>query len=416
MKCFVVAAALVGLAAGEPFLQGAPITTSYASVIAPNIHAAPAIHSVPAVPYTSRPLTPIIQSNVVPITKYSSQSILRTAPVTTIKAVPSGVTQQQYHSQDEFGNYAYGYANQNSEKHESGNAHTGVRGHYSYIDGQGLNRRVDYVADSLGFRASGSGVNGVNAALLRHKRSLSYGLNSYAPSLVAYPAVPLPDISQVATYASQPILSSVPVANIKAIQSTADSHQYHTQDEFGNYAYGYSNQNSEKHESGNAHTGVKGHYSYVDAYGLNRRVDYVADDAGFRASGNGVTGAAAILRHKRSLGYGLTSPTLALSHYPFAPIADVTPAVAYVSQPIAQTASLAKISAVPSDATSQQYHTQDEFGNYSYGYANQHSEKQESGNAHSGVKGHYSYVDAHGLNRRVDYVADALGFRSTSNF
>merc|ERR1719312_1296241 len=67
---------------------------------------------------------------------------------------------QQYHSQDEFGNYSYGYANNNSEKQEVGNTRSGqVKGHYTYVDGAGRNRRVDYVADNNGFRAAGDGIN-----------------------------------------------------------------------------------------------------------------------------------------------------------------------------------------------------------------------------------------------------------------
>merc|ERR1711923_228106 len=67
---------------------------------------------------------------------------------------------QQFHKQDDFGNYAYGYANNNSEKQEVGNTQSGqVKGHYTYVDGNGMNRRVDYVADNNGFRASGKGIN-----------------------------------------------------------------------------------------------------------------------------------------------------------------------------------------------------------------------------------------------------------------
>jgi hypothetical protein len=53
---------------------------------------------------------------------------------------------------------------------------------------------------------------------------------------------------------------------------------------------------------------------------------------------------------------------------------------------------------------------QDEFGNYNYGYNNINSAKVEAGNAYTGVTGSYTVNDLHGQ-RRVDYVADALGFR-----
>merc|ERR550534_2232071 len=58
--------------------------------------------------------------------------------------------------------------------------------------------------------------------------------------------------------------------------------QYYKRDDFGNYAYGYANGNSEKYEVGNPQGGVKGYYTYVDSNNLNRRVEYIADDQGFR--------------------------------------------------------------------------------------------------------------------------------------
>jgi len=56
----------------------------------------------------------------------------------------------QYHLQDEFGNFEYAYANQDSKKMEKGNDMS-VRGQYAYIMSDGLLRRVDYIADNSGF-------------------------------------------------------------------------------------------------------------------------------------------------------------------------------------------------------------------------------------------------------------------------
>jgi len=57
---------------------------------------------------------------------------------------------RQYHLQDEFGNFEYAYANQDSEKMEKGNDKS-VRGRYAYIMSDGVLRRVDYIADNNGF-------------------------------------------------------------------------------------------------------------------------------------------------------------------------------------------------------------------------------------------------------------------------
>merc|ERR1711974_52726 len=56
--------------------------------------------------------------------------------------------------------------------------------------------------------------------------------------------------------------------------------QYMVKDDFGNYAYSYNDQQSEKSEEGNAES-IKGQYAYIMANGVKRRVEYVADNNGF---------------------------------------------------------------------------------------------------------------------------------------
>jgi len=68
-------------------------------------------------------------------------------------AVAPAVTSSQYHAQDELGQYSYGYAGGPSAKAESKDAFGNVRGSYSYIDSNGLQQVVNYVADPVnGFR------------------------------------------------------------------------------------------------------------------------------------------------------------------------------------------------------------------------------------------------------------------------
>merc|ERR1719348_1973361 len=56
--------------------------------------------------------------------------------------------------------------------------------------------------------------------------------------------------------------------------------QYFVKDDFGNYAYSYNDQQSEKSEERNAQS-IKGQYAYVMSNGVKRRVEYVADNNGF---------------------------------------------------------------------------------------------------------------------------------------
>jgi len=89
--------------------------------------------------------------------------------------------------------------------------------------------------------------------------------NYAAPATVAAPA-------NVAAAAAP-----VAIASLGDYQSVSSS-QYHSQDEEGNYAFGYNNVNGARQEEGNSLTGVMG--SYTGAAG--NTVHYVADQWGFR--------------------------------------------------------------------------------------------------------------------------------------
>merc|ERR1711962_1064908 len=63
-------------------------------------------------------------------------------------------------------------------------------------------------------------------------------------------------------------------------QPVVNPNQYRLKDNLGNYAFGYSTQNSEMAEEGNAQL-KKGHFANIMADGKMRRVDYIADNQGF---------------------------------------------------------------------------------------------------------------------------------------
>merc|ERR1712168_1015846 len=80
---------------------------------------------------------------------------------------------------------------------------------------------------------------------------------------------------------SQPSLRMSPMMrSMYRADQTMSPNQYFLQDKFGNYAYAYANQNSEKMEEGDQNS-VKGHYAYIMSNGQKRRVDYIADNQGF---------------------------------------------------------------------------------------------------------------------------------------
>uniref|UniRef100_A0A1L8E4B4 Putative cuticular protein 111 rr-3 family n=1 Tax=Nyssomyia neivai TaxID=330878 RepID=A0A1L8E4B4_9DIPT len=94
--------------------------------------------------------------------------VVLSALVAVAVAAPSGATflagpaiyaaaplVSQYHSQDELGQYSYGYSGGPSAKTETKTFDGVTRGAYSYIDANGLLQSVEYTADPIhGFRAA----------------------------------------------------------------------------------------------------------------------------------------------------------------------------------------------------------------------------------------------------------------------
>jgi len=102
----------------------------------------------PILPYGGLPVAaPAAGVAPVPVASYATAA----APIVGA-TVPAPAVSTQFHSQDEFGNTAHGYATHNSARHEQGNAHLGVSGSYSYVDTNGQLQTTNYIADGLGFR------------------------------------------------------------------------------------------------------------------------------------------------------------------------------------------------------------------------------------------------------------------------
>merc|ERR1719309_636718 len=62
--------------------------------------------------------------------------------------------------------------------------------------------------------------------------------------------------------------------------------QYIKKDNMGNYVFAYDDQLTKRKEEGNNHGGVKGQYTYTMPNGLQRQVDFVADNDGFHVRDN----------------------------------------------------------------------------------------------------------------------------------
>ncbi|KAI8120134.1 hypothetical protein FF38_09533, partial [Lucilia cuprina] len=88
------------------------------------------------------------------------------------------------------------------------------------------------------------------------------------------------------SYLVAPALRSYPIVYGSQTSSiiTPVQHQYHTQDELGQYAYGYSDPLSTKQEVRSLDGVTRGSYSYRDANDILQTVDYTADDSGFHVA------------------------------------------------------------------------------------------------------------------------------------
>ncbi|KAF8763459.1 Adult-specific rigid cuticular protein 15.5 like protein [Argiope bruennichi] len=110
---------------------------------------------------------------------------------------------------------------------------------------------------------------------------------------------------------ANPVLTS-------SVVNTGDSISAKSQDAIGNYAFNYGTATNARAEVGDAAGNKQGSYTITDIDGRARRVDYVADAAGFRASIN-----------TNEPGTALSAPASVAIASPYAPpVAPVAPAVA----------------------------------------------------------------------------------------
>ncbi|XP_042231982.1 uncharacterized protein LOC121872918 isoform X2 [Homarus americanus] len=139
MNALVVISACICAAAGRP--QYYPYTAGYIA----DPYAAVA-------PYVASPIQYTLDYNVVPDAAqvpeaYAGQYVV--AP----PAIPTEY-KSQHHSQDEFGQYAFGHVS-HDQAHSAVRDYTGaVRGSYTYIDTNGEEVVAHYTADQNGFRVS----------------------------------------------------------------------------------------------------------------------------------------------------------------------------------------------------------------------------------------------------------------------
>merc|ERR1712117_64680 len=116
-------------------------------------HAQPIFHSAPEPLIQPLPApAPFVPA---PLPLFQEPQLLAPAPV----PVPIQAPSSQFHAQDEFGQFSFGYENINSAKTETKDAFGVTRGSYQYIDANGIVQTVNYISDDInGFRVAGTNI------------------------------------------------------------------------------------------------------------------------------------------------------------------------------------------------------------------------------------------------------------------
>ncbi|XP_047501828.1 uncharacterized protein LOC125047593 [Penaeus chinensis] len=308
-----------------------------------------------------------------------------TAPLYAPAAAPAGaqavaqavagpaptIVKTQYHSQDELGQYAFGYVGDASTAHEVRTLDGAVRGSYTYVDADGKLQTATYVADKNGFRVEATNL------------PVSSAPKSALP--LPEPVQPTPEV-QAATAAHLQA-----VAEVKAARARRSAP-----------AQGYLPPPAAKKEA-EAPLPVK-KVVKVHAAPVAPVVHAHATPAVL---------APLVHAHVAPLVLPQAAPFPLAAQAVFVR-ADPEALQRVAEVPLAAPA-LPALGVVPAAAPTQvlsQFHSQNELGGYEYGYAGGPSAKHEIRTADGVTRGSYSYVDANGELQTVSYVADDLhGFR-----
>merc|ERR1712200_170539 len=283
-------------AAAAPVVSAAVSAYHAGDVIAPQVQYS-------YLPYAQNyayhtPATPVVNS--APVVQAAAPVAYAAAPV---HVAPAAVQGSQYHAQDDAGQYSFGYNDGSSVKQEIKTADGVIRGAYSYVDSDGIVQNVNYIADALGFRVGATNLPVHHAAAPVQAAAAAPVAVAPAPVTAAASPVIAPQVSYaylpyasnygysvpgaapapVAAPVAAPVVASAPVA-AAATPVDATNSQYHAQDDFGQYNYGYSDPNSVKQEVKTADGVTRGSYSYVDANGIVQTVNYISDAMGFRVA------------------------------------------------------------------------------------------------------------------------------------
>ncbi|VVC36376.1 Insect cuticle protein [Cinara cedri] len=277
----------------------------------------------------------------------------------------------QYHTQNELGQYAYGYNDGYSSKSETKHANGLTEGSYSYVDPNGVLQQYKYLSDENGYRVTGTNL----------------------PVAPAVPAVEAPAAAPAAA------VEIKPASDAELPQQVQDTPEVAAAKAAHQIAYDEAAKAAE----------ASPEEPSSEAVAVEAPAAEPVAKAETPAPAPAAVHVSAPAYSYHPTAYG-TYPSYAI-HAPVASYAYAAAPAAYAYAPYA--------AAVPSytgaySPVNSQYHSQDEFGQYSYGYNSGSSSKAEVKTIDGVTRGGYSYVDANGLVQQYHYVSDPVnGFRVT---
>ena len=362
------------------------------AVVAPYASSPVSVARAPA-PVAAAPVAPA----VVPAPAPSTQKVVLT------HAVP---TTHQFHAQDEFGQYQFGYTEPQSSRVETKTADGVVTGRYNYIDSDGVVQTVEYIADALGFRVAGTNIPQHNVvgpvdtgvaplpvvdtpeviAAKQAHLSLLQEAKAAAPEVVVVPnAIPESIIEEAAV--------AEVVAPVEApVQAPVE------RDFVVPYVPAPVPTLYKPADPVKVAAAVESQVPAVESVPLAQIAYTVGSSAPAVAApvippqvfvANPSVAAPLPIIAPQPQVYAAPAPVAAAP----APVV-AQPQVYYAQAPIAP--SVISPVVVPSYMGGHAHHAQDEFGQYQYGYTNEDSTKLEQRMADGSVRGTYSYIDANG--------------------
>jgi len=412
-----------------PVLQQAPIPFPQVAP-APLVHSVPqpVLHSAPAPIQVAGPALAPAPFNLgvapAPLPLAAAPAPLPFAPAPLpVPATPSS----QFHAQDEFGQFSFGYENINSAKTETKDAFGVTRGSYQYVDANGILQTVNYIADPVnGFRVAGTNI----------------------PVAPAAPNVALPVAPEVPVAA--PLIAPVPVLETPEVAKARAEHLAAHAEAKAAVAV-VSEEARKKREAEpidagygipqalpltlpvplvhNAPAPILNHFVHPVPVAPTPVAPVPAFDARNFVPVNQVfqPNQFSFIPAPAPEAFPISQIPAPLNLAP-APVAQIPAPLAVASAPVplplAQGPAPLALApaplavapapvpvAIPSTPSSQ-FHAQDEFGQFSFGYENINSAKTETKDAFGVTRGSYQYVDANGILQTVNYIADPVnGFR-----